>query len=510
MVKNKTPKNPTKKAANPIPITKAKKKNEKDNANKPAYESDSESEIFIASKKNTNAKKSKNQKSKISGKEIKPSFTDAKNSNKRKTDFKNKNFMDELNDEDLETPVFRRSQRTTINNNKNNSNSKNKQDLNKTLSKNLENNINNISRISINKSKNKNNKISENTESPTKIITSNYKKQNLISNKIENNKTNKKNNPLIISENEPKAESQEEEINNLPKNPSTKVESKELKSQGYRVLSDLSNEFNNKFFSVKLSLHARLKAKQQFFQMQIIEKFNCKEFFCWIRNGEEGSEGQEDKMEYKKKKDAISFFLLEYKQKISEGFELVEEIEENLENSENEKIENSKIKNYNLDVSNNLKNKKNAENNKKKVAADKVEKSLNLGTINNKKTDNDKNKNYIESKNKIIDDKLNTITNKVEIKKPAAKKNKKALLCDQSVKELLDLLLDEKLISTQIKEIGFDARQLPLDRLAPERLQAGLDLLCEIEQVLKKTKSADLFELSARFYKIIPLKFGCQ
>lgn len=89
-------------------------------------------------------------------------------------------------------------------------------------------------------------------------------------------------------------------------------------------------------------------------------------------------------------------------------------------------------------------------------------------------------------------------------------KNKKAYFFDAEVKKILELPFDEKLLLKQIKEIGYDAIKLPFDRLTPERLQAGFIKLRTLEQVLKKDKTKDLFELSSEFYNIIPHNFGSQ
>ena len=107
----------------------------------------------------------------------------------------------------------------------------------------------------------------------------------------------------------------------------------------------------------------------------------------------------------------------------------------------------------------------------------------------------------------IIQNVINNNKGSTEIIKS---KNKKAYFFDAEVKKILELPFEEKLLLKQIKEIGYDAIKLPFDRLTPERLQAGLIKLKTLEQVLKKEKTKDLFELSSEFYNIIPHNFGSQ
>jgi poly [ADP-ribose] polymerase len=51
---------------------------------------------------------------------------------------------------------------------------------------------------------------------------------------------------------------------------------------------------------------------------------------------------------------------------------------------------------------------------------------------------------------------------------------------------------------------------MPLGKLSQQMIKDGYEVLREIEQLLKKTKKGDLYELSSRFYTIIRHNFGNQ
>jgi poly [ADP-ribose] polymerase len=65
-------------------------------------------------------------------------------------------------------------------------------------------------------------------------------------------------------------------------------------------------------------------------------------------------------------------------------------------------------------------------------------------------------------------------------------------------------------MNQQMKEIGYDANKMPLGKLSQQMIKDGYEVLRDIEQVLKGSKKCDLYELSSRFYTIIPHNFGYQ
>lgn len=94
--------------------------------------------------------------------------------------------------------------------------------------------------------------------------------------------------------------------------------------------------------------------------------------------------------------------------------------------------------------------------------------------------------------------------------KDVKNKEDKKLVFDEQVKSLLNLIYDLQLMNQQMKEIGYDANKMPLGKLSQHMIKEGYEVLREIEQVLNKTKKGDLYELSSRFYTIIPHNFGYQ
>lgn len=95
-------------------------------------------------------------------------------------------------------------------------------------------------------------------------------------------------------------------------------------------------------------------------------------------------------------------------------------------------------------------------------------------------------------------------------KKENKNKKKKDFIFDEGVKNLLNLIYDLNLMNQQMKEIGYDANKMPLGKLSQQMIKEGYEILREIENVLKGSKKGDLFELSSRFYTIIPHNFGYQ
>eukprot|EP00922_Rhytidocystis_sp_ex-Travisia-forbesii_P009325 GHVS01013590.1.p1 GENE.GHVS01013590.1~~GHVS01013590.1.p1 ORF type:complete len:721 (+),score=107.39 GHVS01013590.1:268-2430(+) len=84
---------------------------------------------------------------------------------------------------------------------------------------------------------------------------------------------------------------------------------------------------------------------------------------------------------------------------------------------------------------------------------------------------------------------------------------------DPPVKELIELICDINMMSQQMKEIGYDARKLPLGKLSQRTIRSAFEVLQKLDKSLKaknKNKSQDLHQLSSEFYTLIPHDFGFQ
>jgi poly [ADP-ribose] polymerase 2/3/4 len=82
---------------------------------------------------------------------------------------------------------------------------------------------------------------------------------------------------------------------------------------------------------------------------------------------------------------------------------------------------------------------------------------------------------------------------------------------DQPVKNLVQLIFDLKMMNQQMKEIGYDAKKMPLGKLSKSNIEKGYKILTEIAEELKGKKARNKLEtLSSDFYSFIPHDFGFQ
>jgi len=97
-------------------------------------------------------------------------------------------------------------------------------------------------------------------------------------------------------------------------------------------------------------------------------------------------------------------------------------------------------------------------------------------------------------------------------KKAANKNNKSNNLQSSSlskkVQELIELIYNTNIMKEQMKEIGYDANKLPLGKLGKSTLEEGYKILKKIEKVIDGKDKGDFFELSSKFYSLIPHNFG--
>jgi poly [ADP-ribose] polymerase 2/3/4 len=79
---------------------------------------------------------------------------------------------------------------------------------------------------------------------------------------------------------------------------------------------------------------------------------------------------------------------------------------------------------------------------------------------------------------------------------------------DPRLRSLMELICDLKMMEAQMKEIGFDARKMPLGKLSPRVIREGYECLNEIMDVINGKKKGSLVDLSSRFYTTIPHDMG--
>ena len=101
---------------------------------------------------------------------------------------------------------------------------------------------------------------------------------------------------------------------------------------------------------------------------------------------------------------------------------------------------------------------------------------------------------------------------KEEEKKPVKTKSKveevSSNLPDR-VQDLVRLIFDMKMMNNQMKEIGYDAKKMPLGKLAKSSIMKGYEALKGLMDEIKGKKRRDIIErLSSDFYSEIPHDFG--
>lgn len=84
-------------------------------------------------------------------------------------------------------------------------------------------------------------------------------------------------------------------------------------------------------------------------------------------------------------------------------------------------------------------------------------------------------------------------------------------ILDHRLQSLINLIFDMKMMNNQMKEIGYDAKKMPLGKLAKSTIQQGYVVLNDLTEVLKKKGArSELEKLSSKFYSLIPHDFGFQ
>lgn len=89
------------------------------------------------------------------------------------------------------------------------------------------------------------------------------------------------------------------------------------------------------------------------------------------------------------------------------------------------------------------------------------------------------------------------------------KDDEKSSKLPHPTKELIKLIFDLKMMNEQMKEIGYDAKKMPLGKLAKSSIQKGYQILKDLADAIKnKRPSSVLNDLSSQFYSNIPHDFG--
>ena len=81
---------------------------------------------------------------------------------------------------------------------------------------------------------------------------------------------------------------------------------------------------------------------------------------------------------------------------------------------------------------------------------------------------------------------------------------------DAGLQKLISLIFDVQVMNTAMKEIGYDAKRMPLGKLGDSTLKEAYTVLTKLSSAVKKKDVALCRALSSEFYSLIPHDFGFQ
>ncbi len=79
---------------------------------------------------------------------------------------------------------------------------------------------------------------------------------------------------------------------------------------------------------------------------------------------------------------------------------------------------------------------------------------------------------------------------------------------DGGLQKLISLIFDVSLMNTTMKEIGYDAKKMPLGKLGDKTIREAYAILNQLSTQLKKGDRSQAKQLSGDFYTLIPHDFG--
>uniref|UniRef100_A0A0N5BVH8 Poly [ADP-ribose] polymerase n=1 Tax=Strongyloides papillosus TaxID=174720 RepID=A0A0N5BVH8_STREA len=81
---------------------------------------------------------------------------------------------------------------------------------------------------------------------------------------------------------------------------------------------------------------------------------------------------------------------------------------------------------------------------------------------------------------------------------------------DSTVKRIMELICDTKLMAKTLKEMNFDLEKMPLGKLSKKQITAGYECLKAIETAIAAKNKPDIIEAVNRYYTNIPHFFGMK
>lgn len=77
-----------------------------------------------------------------------------------------------------------------------------------------------------------------------------------------------------------------------------------------------------------------------------------------------------------------------------------------------------------------------------------------------------------------------------------------------SVEKFVKLIFDDKMFRGAMASFDIDVKKMPLGQITKTQVQKGYSVLEDLEKAIQKRRSAQINELSSRFYTVIPHAFG--
>ncbi len=81
---------------------------------------------------------------------------------------------------------------------------------------------------------------------------------------------------------------------------------------------------------------------------------------------------------------------------------------------------------------------------------------------------------------------------------------------DSGLQRLISLIFDVNIMNNTMKEIGYDAKKMPLGRLGDSTIKEAYGVLNKLSEAVKKKDRGACTSLSGDFYSLIPHDFGFQ
>ena len=81
---------------------------------------------------------------------------------------------------------------------------------------------------------------------------------------------------------------------------------------------------------------------------------------------------------------------------------------------------------------------------------------------------------------------------------------------ESALQDLIRLIFDVNIMNNTMKEIGYDAKKMPLGKLGENTIKEAYGILNELSKAVKKKDKEAMTRLSGDFYTLIPHDFGFQ